>query len=101
MNGAQIKFTSVFIAVVFGTALVVAAMLVNVRRPFAERTQPSATLARATGKCADCHRRETSAIIHEFERSQHAAKGINCMDCHHAVEGQTAMDHAAFPSPRR
>jgi hypothetical protein len=90
------SFKSVFIAVFLGTALIVAAMLVHGRRPSIERSQPTAALVEATGKCAECHRRETSAIVHQFERSKHAAKGVNCLDCHRPAEGQASVDHRGF-----
>jgi hypothetical protein len=89
-------FKSVFIAVFLGTALLVAALLVNSRRSVTERSQPSAALVEATGKCAECHRRETSAVVHEFERSKHAQRGVNCLDCHRPAEGQAGMDHRGF-----
>jgi hydroxylamine dehydrogenase len=89
-------FRSVFAAVVIGTALVVAALLFNARRPRVEQDQPTAALIEASGKCAGCHRRESSAIVDQFERSQHAARGVTCLDCHHPVEGQTAVDHRGF-----
>jgi hydroxylamine dehydrogenase len=53
-------FKSVFIAVVLGTALVLAALLVNAHRPRTERDQPLPALIEASGKCAECHRRQTS-----------------------------------------
>ncbi|HSO38309.1 MAG TPA: multiheme c-type cytochrome, partial [Labilithrix sp.] len=87
------SFRAIFIAVVIGTALVLAAFLINQRRPAVERQQPTAALVSATGKCAECHRRETSAIIDQFERSKHAAKGVTCLDCHRAAEGQPSMEH--------
>jgi hydroxylamine dehydrogenase len=89
-------FRSVFIAVVIATGLLVAALIVNRFRPVVEGQQPSAPLARAVGKCAECHRQETSAVVHQFELSQHAAKGITCLDCHHPVNGQPGMDHRGF-----
>jgi hypothetical protein len=89
-------FKSVFLAVVIATALVVAAFLVNARRPRVERSQPTPALVEASGKCAECHRHETPAIIDQFERSKHAAKGVNCLDCHHPVEGQPAVEHRGF-----
>ena len=89
-------FRSVFIAVFLGTALVVAAFLINARRPAVERLQPSPALVEASGKCAECHRRETSAIVVEYERSRHAQRGINCLDCHHPVNGQATLDHNGF-----
>jgi hypothetical protein len=89
-------FRAIFIAVVIGTALVLAAFLIHQRRPAVERNQPSSAHVSATGKCAECHRRETSAIVHQYESSQHAAKGVGCLDCHHAVDGQATTDHRGF-----
>ena len=66
------SFRGVFVAVVIAAALVVSAFLVNSRRPAVEVIQPTAALARAVGKCAECHRQETSAVVHEFEMSAHA-----------------------------
>jgi len=91
-----VPFKSVFVAVVLGTALVVGAMLVNARRQHVEVDQPSPALVEASGKCAGCHRRESSAIVDQFERSQHAVKGVTCLDCHRPVEGQTSIDHRGF-----
>lgn len=90
------SFRSTFAAVFIGVALVVAAFLVNQRRPASAREQPTAALVKATGKCAECHRRETSAVVHQFERSRHAEKGINCLECHRPVEGQTGVEHRGF-----
>ena len=89
------SFRSVFIAVTIAFTLILAAFLINRARPKVETEQPSADLVRATGKCAECHRRETSAIIDQFERSKHAAKGVTCLDCHHAAEGQPTMKGTA------
>ena len=90
------KFASVFVAIFLGTALIVAAMLIHSKRPATDLQQPSASFVKATGKCAECHRRETSAVVHQFETSQHAAKGLNCLDCHKAVKGQEKFDHKGF-----
>ncbi len=90
------SFRSVLIAVILGVALVVAALLVNRQRPILEQNQPTAEFAKATGKCAECHRRETSAIVYEFEHSKHAANGVTCLDCHHAAPGQESIEHRAF-----
>jgi hypothetical protein len=94
------SFRGVFITVFLGTALVVAAFIVNAWRPRSEVTQPTAALVRATGKCAECHRRETSAVIHEFEMSRHSASGVNCLECHRNVEGQEALEHRGFTIAR-
>ncbi|MDF2696833.1 MAG: Hydroxylamine oxidoreductase, partial [Labilithrix sp.] len=90
------SFRSIFITVVIGTALVVGAFLINQRRPAVERSQPTPALVLATGKCAECHRRETSAIIDQYERSRHAEKGVNCLDCHKPQDGQPSMEHRGF-----
>src|SRR3954465_11230682 len=71
--------------------------MVNARRPRTEVAQPTAALVRATGKCAECHRRETSAVVHEFEMSRHNASGVNCLECHRVVEGQAALDPRGVP----
>jgi hypothetical protein len=89
-------FKNIFIAVTLGAALIIAALILNARRSPAERNQPSADLVRASGKCAECHERETSAIIREFERSRHARAGVTCLDCHRPAEGQTGGDHRGF-----
>ena len=94
-------FKSVFIAVFLGTAMVVAAFLVNARRPAVGGNQPTPALVEATGKCAECHRHETSAVVHEFELSRHAVKGVNCLDCHRRSRASRRWITAASRSPRR
>ena len=94
--GVTPPFRSIFAAVVIATALIGAALLVNARRPRVEATEPTPALVEATGKCAECHRHDTPAIVDQFERSRHAAKGVNCLDCHRPVEGQPATEHRGF-----
>ncbi len=89
-------FQSVFIAVFLGTAVIIAALIIHNRRPARERLQPTAELIRATGRCAECHRQETAAIVDQYERSRHAAVGASCLDCHRPIEGQPALDHRGF-----
>ena len=90
------SFRSVFISVFLGAALIVAALIINRQRPSRETAQPSAALVRATGKCAECHRMETSAVVHQFELSKHARTGVNCLDCHQPLGGQERVDHRGF-----
>lgn len=92
----EIRFAGVFASVVLGVGMVVAALLVNRQRPKVEIEQPTAEFVRASGKCAECHLRETSAIIHQYERSHHATHNVNCLDCHAPVEGQKPMEHRGF-----
>ena len=76
------SFRSVFIALVIGFGLVLAGFLVNRQRPAVETSQASAAMVRATGKCAECHTTQHYSIVHEYELSAHAAKGVSCLECH-------------------
>ena len=75
-------FRPVFIAVVAAFGLIISAFLINRARPRVETDQPSATLVRASGKCAECHTRQQYSVVHEYEISKHARKGVNCLECH-------------------
>lgn len=90
------SFKTVFIAVFLGTSLIVIALIFNANRPTTDTSQPSPDFVRATGKCATCHRRETSAVVHQFERSEHAKHGVSCLDCHRGVDGQEQQAHRGF-----
>src|SRR5262249_9160314 len=81
-------FRSVFIAIVIAFALIISAFLVNRARPAVESGQPSASLARATGKCAECHTQEEYAVVHEFEVNRHAQRRVNGLGCHQPPNGQ-------------
>lgn len=87
------SFRSVFIAISIAFALVLAAFLINRARPRVETEQPRADFVRASGKCAECHARTQYSIVHEYEMSKHAQKGINCLDCHQPGEGQKGKEH--------
>lgn len=89
-------FRAIFISVVLGAILIVGGVMFNAKRPVHETEQPKAEFVRATGKCATCHRRETAAVVHQFERSRHAKRGVNCLDCHQALEGQEQQAHNGF-----
>ena len=90
------SFRSVFLAIVISFALILTAFLLNRARPAVETEQPSADLVRATGKCAECHARTQYAVVHEYEMSLHAKKGVNCLDCHQPATGQDKEDHHGF-----
>ncbi len=90
------NFHAVFIAIVIATGLIVAAYLVNSQRPRVVVEQPSAAFVTASGKCAECHRNSQYSIVHEYEMSKHAQKGITCLDCHQVQPGQTGKDHNGF-----
>ena len=90
------SFRNVFIAVTISTALVLVAFLINSNRPPADTERAGPEFIRATGKCASCHLKETSAVVHQYETSRHAREGVTCLDCHRVVEGQQAWDHSGF-----
>src|SRR3954467_12635680 len=90
------SFRSVFIAVVIAFGLIVGALLVNRARPRVETDQPSAAFVRASGKCAECHTRQQYSIVHEYEMSKHAEKGVNCLDCHQPAANQQKREHNGF-----
>jgi hypothetical protein len=90
------SFRAVFVAVTIATALILAAYLINSRRPRLVVEQPSAAFVRASGKCAECHRNTQFSIVHEFEMSAHAAKRVNCLDCHQVATGQQGTNHNGF-----
>jgi hypothetical protein len=89
-------FKGVFIAVFLGAALVVAALIVNSERPVSDTSRGSASFTKATGKCAECHRQETAAIVAQYEASKHADVGVSCLECHRPLEGQESVDHRGF-----
>lgn len=89
-------FRSVFISIVIAFALIIGAFLINRARPKAETEQPTPELVRATGKCAECHEETQYSVVHEYEMSLHARKGVNCLDCHQPASGQEKVDHHGF-----
>src|ERR1051326_8936381 len=90
------SFRPVFIAVVISFGLIVAAFLMNRARPRVETAQPTADFVRASGKCAECHLQQQYSVVHEYEMSMHAKKGINCLDCHQPADGQQKKDPHGF-----
>ena len=95
------SFRPVFVSVVIGTALLLAAFAVNWYRPRLVTEQPSAALVRASGKCAECHLNLQYSVVHEYELSAHARKGINCLECHQPAGGQQGEDHHGFVISKR
>jgi hypothetical protein len=90
------SFRAVFLAVVIAFALILAAFLLNSARPKVETEQSSAAMVRATGKCAECHSRTQYSVVHEYEMSAHARKGVNCLECHQPAANQEKKDHHGF-----
>jgi len=91
-----VSFRSVFVAIVIGTALLVGAYMINWYRPRIVTEQPTAEFIRASGKCAECHANLQYSVVHEYELSRHAKKGVNCLECHQPASGQEPQDHHGF-----
>lgn len=94
------NFKNIFISIIFATAMVVAAFLINRARPEIETSQPGPEYVRATGKCATCHLNETSAIVHQYSFSKHAKLNVTCYECHRVQEGQEEFIHKGFTLAR-
>jgi hypothetical protein len=90
------EFRSIFIALVIGFSLILAGLLINHRRPAIETDQPTAALVKATGKCAECHASRHYSIVHEYQLSAHAAKGVSCLECHQPQAKQDSQEHHGF-----
>jgi hypothetical protein len=91
-----VSFRSVFIAISISFALILSAFLLHRARPRMEVDQPTADFVKATGKCAECHANQQYSVVHEYELSKHAAKGISCLDCHQPQQGQQKKEHNGF-----
>jgi hypothetical protein len=90
------SFRPVFIAVVIAFALIIGAFMINRARPRVEVEQTSAAAVQATGKCAECHIRQQYSVVHEFEMSRHAQRGVTCLDCHQPASSQHGQEHHGF-----
>lgn len=90
------SFRSIFIAIAISGVLLLSALLIHRARPRTDIDQPIPELVRATGRCAQCHREETPAVVHQFERSEHSRANVTCYDCHQAGDGQASYDHYHF-----
>ena len=89
-------FRSIFIACLIGSSLILSALIVNRARPARDTAASVPAFTQATGRCAQCHREETSAVVHQFESSQHSQANITCYDCHQALDGQDEYGHYDF-----
>jgi nitrate/TMAO reductase-like tetraheme cytochrome c subunit len=58
-------------------------------------------MVRATGKCAECHSQQQFSVVHEYELSVHAQKGVSCLDCHQPAANQEKVDHHSFVIGKR
>ncbi len=93
------KYHHIFIAISITSLFVIGAVFIHAQRPNFETTSfhpASSQYVKATGKCVECHRRETSSIVHQFEMSKHVSAGVNCLDCHKVADNQNKKAHHGF-----
>jgi hypothetical protein len=87
-----------------GTALLVGlALLVNSLRPRRDVQRASSEEVKGTGRCIECHKLQTPAIVRQWQDSRHARAGISCLDCHRATGAAGApgvIDHKGFTITR-
>lgn len=86
---------------VIAFALILSAFPMNRQRPKAEIQRPTADFVRASGKCAECDACMQHSVVHEYEMSAHAKKGINCLDCHQPRDTPASGAKATRPLPVR
>ncbi len=89
-------FKNIFISIIIATAMIISAFLIQSARPGIEVSQPGPEYVRATGKCATCHLKETSAIVHQYSISKHASENVTCYECHRSLDGQKEIEHNGF-----
>lgn len=92
------KFHHILLSTTIAGGFIIAAMFFQYQRPVYETAgfHNDVQHIKATGKCVECHRRETSSIVHQFEISGHVRVGLNCLDCHRATNKQKNVQHKGF-----
>jgi hypothetical protein len=66
----------------------VQAMEVARKRVEAGLAAPAIAVPDASRECVDCHRQETPGIVAHWTGSTHAEKGVGCVECHTAEQGE-------------
>lgn len=86
---------------VLGVALCVALIMVaelETRKGLAPEDMPMssviALVPETSQSCIECHANQSPGIIDHWKNSTHAAKGVGCVECHSAREGEPdAFNH--------
>ncbi len=62
-----------------------------------EEAEPPAVITEHNKGCTDCHRVQTPVIVQQWEHSTHGIKGVGCIECHQAEEGDLdAFRHEGY-----
>lgn len=58
-----------------------------------EEEHPPAVVSDINRGCVDCHTQQTPVIVQQWEGSTHGVKGVGCIECHEAKEGEPDAFH--------
>ncbi len=84
---------------VLGVAFLISLVLVQYmevarKREEAGLVEPRIVVPASSMQCFDCHLRENPGIVAHWKGSTHALKGVGCVECHQAVQGDAdGFDH--------
>ncbi|MCG8406193.1 MAG: hypothetical protein MI923_13435 [Phycisphaerales bacterium] len=86
--------TKRIVVFVLGVALCVALIMIaemETRKGLTPKEMPMSTLLtivpESSHDCITCHAESSPGIVAHWRNSTHAAKGVACVECHHADEG--------------
>ena len=83
-----------FLGLVFLASLVFVQWMEIIRKRQESGLTRHVSVPQASKRCVDCHRQYSPGIIDHWSGSTHASKGVGCVDCHQAEEGDVdAFDH--------
>jgi len=75
------RYVVAALSFLFLASLLLVAYQESKRRRIEKKQVPIVT--GASKGCVDCHRRDSPALVMEWEESRHAKVGIGCYECHH------------------
>jgi hydroxylamine dehydrogenase len=82
------KIIIAFLSILFLISLVFVQYMEILRKQEEVGLKPHALVVPQSSKqCVDCHRETSAGIIAHWEGSTHAKKGVACVECHQAEEG--------------
>jgi hypothetical protein len=80
------RFVVAALSFLFLAALLVVAFQESRRLRVEEGLTPVITAVNVG--CVDCHRRDSPALVAQWEHSRHAQLGVGCVECHGAEKGE-------------
>ena len=79
-----------WIIAILGLLLVLMLVVVSFReaQTIRHEASPLAVVTDVNRGCVDCHSQQTPVITQQWEDSTHGIKGVGCVECHKAEEGE-------------